>query len=113
MMGETIRQLLDESQMLRDNPRSNLVSGLTVREKEVIELICVGMKTREIADALFITENTVRHHLTSVFNKLELKGRLELVIYSFKNGLASMPKSNVSTNGARRPIQDLSQTLSV
>ncbi len=112
MMGETIRQLLDESQMLRENPRPNLVAGLTVREKEVIELICVGMKTREIADALFITENTVRHHLTSVFNKLELKGRLELVIYSFKNGLASMPKSNGSTNGTGRRVQDLSQSLS-
>ncbi len=113
MMGETIRQLLDESQMLRDNPRPNLVSGLTDREKEVIEHICVGMKTREIADALFITENTVRHHLTSVFNKLELKGRLELVIYCFKNGLASIPKSNGSTNGAGRRIQNLPQTLSV
>ncbi len=112
MMGDTIRQLLDESQMLRDNPRPDLVSGLTDREREVIDLVCLGMKTREIADSLFITENTVRHHLTSVFNKLELKGRLELVIYCFKNGLASMPKSNGSANGAGRRVQDLSQSLS-
>ncbi len=111
MMGETIRQLLDESQMLRDNPRPNLVAGLTEREREVIKLLCIGMRTRDIADALFITENTVRHHLTSVFNKLEIKGRLELVIYAFKHGLVSMPKSNGAVNGAGLH-QDFSQALS-
>lgn len=111
MMGETIRQLLDESQMLRDNPKPNLVAGLTEREKEVVKLLCMGLKTRDIADALFITENTVRHHLTSVFNKLEIKGRLELVIYAFKNGLVTMPKSNGSSNGVGRH-HDFSQAIS-
>lgn len=99
MMGETIRHLIGESQILRENNRQNIVVGLTDREKDVIKHLCLGLKTKDIADALFITENTVRHHLTSVFNKLEIKGRLELVIYAFKNGLAAMPNGNGSRNG--------------
>ncbi len=124
MMGETIRQLIGESQMLREYPKTNLATTLTDREKEVVKLLCMGMKTRDIADSLFITENTVRHHLTSVFNKLDIKGRLELVIYAFKNGLAVLPhvnggkhgngngNGNANGNGNGRS-RDLSQGLNV
>ena len=50
------------------------------------------MKNKEIADKLFITETTIRHHLSSIFEKLNLTSRLELVIYSFKNNLVELPK---------------------
>ena len=94
IMGETIRQLLDEKEFLRENPKAHITNGLTLREKEVVELICKGMKNKLIAENLFITETTVRHHLTSVFNKLEINSRLELVVYAFKNGLVGAPKVN-------------------
>jgi hypothetical protein len=57
------------------------------------------MKNKVIAEQLFITETTVRHHLTSVFNKLEITSRLELVVYAFKNNLVGPPESNGKHNG--------------
>ncbi len=99
IMGETIRQLLDEKEFLHENPKAHITNGLTLREKEVVELICKGMKNKLIAEKLFITETTVRHHLTSVFNKLEINSRLELVVYAFKNGLVGAPKANGSISG--------------
>lgn len=101
IMGETIRHILSEKQTQADNPTAQKVNGMTEREKQVIELICKGMKNKTIAEKLFITETTVRHHLTSVFNKLEVGTRLELVIYAFKNQLVKLPvnHSNFETNG--------------
>lgn len=99
IMGETIRQLLDEKQPPGDNPKAHITNVLTSREKEVVELICKGMKNKGIAEKLFITETTVRHHLTSVFNKFEITSRLELVVYAFKNNLVGTPERNGSQNG--------------
>lgn len=99
IMGETIRQLVNEKQMLYDYPKAHVTNALTERERQVVDLICKGMKNKGIADELFITETTVRHHLTSVFNKLEISSRLELVIYAFKNSLVTMPNGNGSHNG--------------
>ncbi|NOT48007.1 MAG: response regulator transcription factor [Acidobacteria bacterium] len=99
IMGETIRQLVNEKQMLYEFPKAHITNALTEREKQVVDLICKGLKNKGIADQLFITETTVRHHLTSVFNKLEISSRLELVIYAFKNSLVTMPNSNGSHNG--------------
>jgi DNA-binding NarL/FixJ family response regulator len=102
IMGETIRQLLDEKQSLHDNPKPHVTNVLTSREKEVVDLICKGMKNKSIAEKLFITETTVRHHLTSVFNKFEITSRLELVVYAFKNNLVGGVERNGGTNGNGR-----------
>ena len=99
IMGDTIRQLIDEKNMLDESPKIPAANSLTDRERQVVELICRGMKNRDIAEKLFITETTVRHHLTSVFNKLEITSRLELVIHAFKNNLVAPPTSNGSANG--------------
>lgn len=99
IMGETIRHMIDEKQLRDENPAVKKISEMTDRERQVIELICKGMKNKTIAERLFITETTVRHHLTSVFNKLEVGTRLELVIYAFKNQLVKLP-INHSTIGA-------------
>jgi DNA-binding NarL/FixJ family response regulator len=64
---------------------------LTEREREVIGLIALGMKNKTMGEKLFISETTVRHHLTSVFAKLGISSRLELIIYAFQHGLAKMP----------------------
>lgn len=67
------------------------IATLTDRELEVINLIAMGLKNKPIGDKLFISETTVRHHLTSVFGKLGVTSRLELIIYAFKHGLAKVP----------------------
>ena len=94
IMGDTIRHLIDEMQMLQAFPPSPLASTLTDREQQVIELICKGMKNKDIAESLFVTETTVRHHLSSVFNKLGITSRLELVVYAFKHDLVKKPNGN-------------------
>lgn len=91
-MRQTIRELVNEKQMLYETPRVAAHNILTEREKQVVDLVCKGLKNKDIADKLFITETTIRHHLSSIFEKLNLTSRLELVIYSFKNNLVELPK---------------------
>jgi len=67
------------------------IALLTEREREIVALIGKGLKNKEIAGRLFISVITVRHHLSSIFNKLEVSDRFELAIYAFRYGLAKIP----------------------
>jgi len=67
------------------------IAELTVREREVIGLVAEGMRNKQIGERLFISEKTVRHYLTSVFDKLGVADRLALMIYAFQHGLAKIP----------------------
>ncbi|BAY28249.1 LuxR family two component transcriptional regulator [Nostoc carneum NIES-2107] len=58
------------------------LSELTAREQEVLQLIGVGATNREIAQKLYITEGTVKTHVTSILNRLNLKNRSQLAIYA-------------------------------
>jgi DNA-binding NarL/FixJ family response regulator len=60
---------------------------LTKREIDVVEEIAKGFSNKEIAKNLNISEATVRHHLSSVYGKLQLDDRLNLVIYAFREGI--------------------------
>jgi len=74
------------------DPRAKQISTLTDRERQVIALIAEGLKNRQIAERLFISPTTVTHHLSSIYSKLGVSDRLELVIYAFANKLAKMPE---------------------
>lgn len=74
------------------DPETVKIAALTDREREVIALICEGLQNKTIGQRLFISETTVRHHLTSIFSKLGLENRLELVIYAYRHGLAQPPR---------------------
>jgi two-component system, NarL family, response regulator DegU len=67
---------------------SAMTTSLTRREREIVELVCQGLKNRKIGERLFISETTVRHHLTSIFNKLAVTSRLELMHYSYSGRVA-------------------------
>lgn len=71
------------------------IASLTKREREVIALLGSGFASRQIAERLFIAETTVRHHLTSIFDKLGVCDRFELVFYAYRHGLAIPPLSTV------------------
>ena len=76
------RNLDDENEM-------NKIATLTIRELEIIALVCEGLRNQEIADRLFINEKTVRNHLSSIFSKLRVTHRLELSVYAQKHRLVS------------------------
>jgi len=64
---------------------------LSEREREVLVLVCEGLKNHQIGARLYISETTVRHHLTSIFQKLQVADRLELLIYAFRHRLCQVP----------------------
>lgn len=74
------------------DPDEARINSLTGREHQVIALIAEGLKNKQIAGRLFISETTVTHHLSSIFSKLEVSDRLELVIYAFGHNLARLPR---------------------
>lgn len=74
------------------DPQMKKISSLTEREKQVIVLIAQGLKNKQIAARLFISQTTVTHHLSSIYSKLGVSDRLELVVYAFANKLAQMPQ---------------------
>lgn len=67
------------------------VHRLTEREREVVALIGERLQNKQIADRLFVCEATVRHHLTSIYDKLNIKNRIELALYAYQHGLAKQP----------------------
>ncbi|MBI5352496.1 MAG: response regulator transcription factor [Chloroflexi bacterium] len=75
----------------RNDPQFSRIAMLSGREREVISLVGQGLKNQQIADQLFLSEVTVRHHLTSIYKKLAVADRLELVIYAYQNDLAQLP----------------------
>ena len=89
MMGSMIQELSKPAMV---DPELTKIESLTDREREVIALVGEGLKNKQVGERLFISETTVTHHLSSVFSKLEVSDRLELIIYAFRHGLAKLPK---------------------
>ncbi len=65
----------------RDKPR------LTNREREIVALVVQGFKNKEIAERTFISEQTVKNHLHTIFNKLGASDRLELALYAIHRNI--------------------------
>ena len=62
-------------------------NGLTQRESEVLMLISEGLSNREIADTLYISEKTVKNHVSNIFKKLDVCDRTQAAIYAIKHNL--------------------------
>lgn len=66
------------------NMPSVCLDGLTERKKQIVGLISQGLSNKDIADKLYISESTVRHHLTGIFNKIGVPNRKKLLIQSHR-----------------------------
>ena len=71
------------------NPERARIASLTARERQVIALVALGSNNKAIAARMTISDNTVRHHLTSIFGKLGVPDRLGLVVYAFRHKLVA------------------------
>jgi DNA-binding NarL/FixJ family response regulator len=67
------------------------IRTLTRREREILTCVCEGLRNKELGERLFISEATVRNHLTSILDKLQLCSRLDLVLFAFRYGLVDRP----------------------
>jgi len=85
-MTRVVESLSQKYRGERDSEKDR--KELSQREKEVVGLVASGYRNKEIANKLFISEQTVKTHLSNIFQKLELNDRLELALYAMRNGLA-------------------------
>jgi DNA-binding NarL/FixJ family response regulator len=66
-------------------------SPLSTREREIVQLVAQGYKNKEMAEKMFISEQTVKNHLHNIFDKLGVSDRLELALYAIHKGLHLNP----------------------
>src|SRR5579862_6643346 len=66
-------------------------SPLSTREREIVVLVAQGYKNKEMAEKMFISEQTVKNHLHNIFDKLGVSDRLELALYAIHKGLHLSP----------------------
>jgi DNA-binding NarL/FixJ family response regulator len=67
---------------------------LTPRESEIVRYVASGLRNNEVAERLSITESTVKTHLNNIFQKLDLRDRLELTHYAIKTGMVAVLDRN-------------------
>ena len=84
----------DEMNVVTDE--DNLLSYLTAREEEVLELLTQGVTYKGVANQLFISETTVKTHVNNIFQKLQVNDRTQAVLYALNNGFGSRRRVKVA-----------------
>ena len=84
------RRLIDDVARRRraGNLRPEAVSALTVRELDVLRQVARGLSNAEIAEELFLSEQTIKTHVGRILAKLEIRDRTQAVVFAYENGLA-------------------------
>ncbi len=78
-----------ETEKQEAEQEENLLSYLTQREEEVLELLTQGITYKGVANKLFISETTVKTHVNNIFQKLQVNDRTQAVLYAINNGFLS------------------------
>ncbi len=92
-LGELSLHPVIARKLLNNRRHSDAASssgGLTDREIEVIDRMSKGMSNQEIAEALIISEQTVRGHVTNILGKLQLSNRTQIVLYALRTGISQL-----------------------
>jgi DNA-binding NarL/FixJ family response regulator len=88
LSGEIAGRVLREFERERDEDRyREQLAGLTAREEEILKLLATGDSNREIGKRLFISEQTVKNHVASIFRKLQVNDRTKAALLAVKLGL--------------------------
>ena len=91
--AKVFAEMSQKKHAFASNPEVAKIAKLSARERDVTALIGEGLSNKRIAERLSISEVTVRHHLTSIFAKLAVHDRLELLVYAYRHGIAKPPSS--------------------
>jgi DNA-binding NarL/FixJ family response regulator len=90
LSGEIAGRVLREFEREREEDRyREQLAGLTPREEEILKLLATGESNREIGNRLFISEQTVKNHVASIFRKLHVNDRTKAAILAVKLGLGN------------------------
>jgi len=81
--------------MERDMKTKEAKNPLTPREIEVVKYLLLGYTNKQIAEILFITEATVKKHVSSIFQKTGAKNRLDLALHAIAHGYANPHQDSV------------------
>jgi DNA-binding NarL/FixJ family response regulator len=90
MQGEVVIHPRVANRLVRELSRTDKKKTdirLTRRETDVLSLLVKGHSNKEMAEAMFISEKTVKNHLTSIFRKLGVKDRTQAAVYALKNNI--------------------------
>lgn len=90
------KKLLNFHQQQQEQTKDNT---LTEREYEVLQCLVEGLSNKEIADRLFISDKTVKIHVSKIFKKFDVKSRSQVVIYAVQNKLVPMQTNGNGTFG--------------
>lgn len=93
---EMAAEILNEFRKSRELPLDpkHRLSELSERESEILRLLAQGQSNQEIAEALAISEKTVRNRLSEIFSKLRLNNRTQAALYALREGIASLQDGN-------------------
>ena len=94
LLVQAVRAVADGRVMINSGPASQdglaRAPELTRRETQVLELLCAGRTNHEIAEALVISENTVKNHVRRLYEKMQVRSRTEAVVRAARWGLVRM-----------------------
>lgn len=85
-----LTKLLHEFRQLMNEEKTNTLPedfGLTQRELEIVSYIASGNSNKDIAEKLFISEKTVKNHVSSILKKMALEDRTQVAVYAYRKGL--------------------------
>ena len=86
--GIAKRLLAEFARMKEDREPPQAAAGITDRERDVLQHVARGTTNREIAAALFISQNTVNFHMKNILSKLHLRNRAEVVGWALEHGIS-------------------------
>lgn len=87
LIASLVSGLSQRQQVIAQDPETERIAQLSARERNVIQLLGRGYKNQQIAKNLYLSETTIRHHLTSIYSKLGVTDRLELMVFARRYGL--------------------------
>ena len=87
MSSQIARQVITVFQQNKDMSFNSTEHELSVREKEVLNLLAEGNNYQEIADELYISVDTVRHHIRNIYKKLHVHSQSEAVAKAIRKGI--------------------------